>query len=180
MNWRFRDIRGGIWLLAIGAVLASVGAWLAASQVAPQFVRWLDARNWSPVEASLISVSLDESHRSRRPSTYEARARYRYSVEGRLYESDRVGLERGKDNIGAYQKSLHARLKEQARRGRPVVAWVDPGDPASVVLDRELRWGLLGLKALLAAIILAVGALFLFAGLRPPPSPRSLATRPCR
>jgi len=172
-----RNGGGAGWLLPIGAVLCAIGLALAVWQVAPTLVEWARARSWVPVEATLLSVDLDRSYGARRPTTHEVRARYRYAVDGRTYEADRVALDRGKDNVGDYQTRMHAWLEEQARRMRTVTAWVDPADPAQAILDRDMRWGLLAFKAVFAGVFLGVGSLFVLAALRPPPSVPSARAR---
>ncbi|WP_218932176.1 DUF3592 domain-containing protein [Adhaeretor mobilis] len=99
---------------------------------------WQQAQSWVETPATLLETRLKTS-RSDDSDTYQATARYRYQYAGKTYESDRVSLHSGSDNLGSYQQDLAKRLKKQFKDKKPWPAYVNPSDPTKAVLDRSLR-----------------------------------------
>src|SRR6516165_2856935 len=98
---------------------------------------WTQMSRWQSVPAQLESLDLttgstDDS------TTYRVRATYRYSFAGRSYTGDRVAIDRMADNIGSFQHDLYASLRAAQAVGR-VTAYVDPAQPSSATLNRDLR-----------------------------------------
>ncbi|MGB0514336.1 MAG: DUF3592 domain-containing protein, partial [Wenzhouxiangellaceae bacterium] len=123
--------------------------------------KWWDARDWQPVPATVLEANLDVSQGTD-SSTYRVEARYRYRFNDRILESDRVDFHSGADNIGDYHRQMYRRLNAARQSGEPVTAWVDPDDPSSAVLRRELRWGLLGFMMLFPLIFGGVAVALIF------------------
>jgi len=82
--------------------------------------------------------------------------RYRYTVDAESFVGSRYDLHKG---VG-YHRALKAVLGGMVV-GQPVTAWIDPGDPRKVVLERSLNWGLLAMALPFAAIALLGGLLLL-------------------
>jgi hypothetical protein len=101
------------------------------------------ARDWVRVMATVEEARLHSSSGSEGGETYKAEGRYRYAFAGAQYTGSRLGLSRmgGSDNIDDWHQEVNARLAEARSAGRPVPVWVNPGNPAESVFDRELRWG---------------------------------------
>jgi len=129
----------GLLFLLVGAAF---GAWLLTD-----LFRWQQTRGWEPVSAELLHVALQEN-RSDDSTTWQVRASYQYEYAGRRWESDRVGISGGADNIGDFHQRLHTQLKQSWQQQQPVTAWVNPANPQQALLNRDLRAGLVALKAL--------------------------------
>jgi hypothetical protein len=123
---------------------------------------WTQMSRWQPVPAELESLDLrtgstDDS------TTYRVRATYRYTFAGRSYTADRVAIDRMADNIGSFQHDLYASLRAARAVGR-VTAYVDPAQPSSATLNRELRPLLLVFEAAFALVFGGVGVALVLGG----------------
>jgi hypothetical protein len=139
-------MKGKILLFIFALPFFGVGVWMGASIGSTL----LDARamqSWVAVEATLNTAGL-ETHTGDDSNTYEAYARYTYAFGGRRYTGDRVAIAGGADNIGSYQQDLGRRLDAAMRRGDTVAVYVNPDAPAEAVIDRSIRWSLLGFKSI--------------------------------
>ena len=112
--------------------------------------------SWVQVEASLTRGGY-ETHRGDDSDTYEAYALYSYTYGGRLYAGERVSLSSGGDNIGDYQRDIGRNLSNAARDGQAILVYVDPDNPSNAVIDRGVRWGLLGFKSIFLFVFGGVG-----------------------
>ena len=128
----------GLLFLLIAAAMA---VWLGSD-----LYRWQQAQSWQPVSAELLHVELQEN-RSDDSTTWQVQARYQYDFDGRQWQSERVAIASGSDNIGDFHRRLHSQLRQSWQQQQPVTAWVNPDDPQQAVLNRELRSGLVALKA---------------------------------
>ena len=123
-----------------------VGVWMTWSIASNVYDAWRIG-SWTPVEATLSRAGY-ETHSGDDSDTYEAYAEYTYLYDGREYRNDRVAISGGGDNVGEFQRRTGRRMETALRRGDSVTAWVNPDDPSMAVLDRTLRWELLGFKAI--------------------------------
>ncbi len=127
------------------------------------------ARSYVAIPAQVLEVSLTRGGKSSRG----VKARYRYELNGKTYESNRVGLYGGNaDNIGDWQTEWHRKLLNAYKAQRTITVWVDPMNPADALIDRNIRWLMLLFLTPFALIFPAVslGAMwFLF---------KTLAARP--
>lgn len=166
----------GYWLLALFATpFAAFGVGMLLLSVIPTVYDWGRMQAWQPVQATLVSASLERS-RSRNSSSYGVSARYRYEVAGQTYGGERVAVGSGMDNIGDFQEALGRRLEAAQRDGRPVTAWVNPANPQEAVLDRSLRPGLLMFKMLFVVIFGGAGLGMLYGAWRGRRSEREAST----
>ena len=147
-------------LFVIALPFAGVGVFTGYLTVAA-LAEWMSMRSWEPVDATLVAVELQE-HRGSDSATYEVTASYHYTYESTEYTSSRVGLHRGADNIGDYHHDVYAELA--SHRGRVVTCFVDPADPSNAVLNRELRFGLLGFYLVFVVLFGGVGFGLMAAG----------------
>jgi Protein of unknown function (DUF3592) len=116
---------------------------------------WHQMASWVPVPTEIVSLDL-ESHRGDDATTHKVVANYRYSFDGRDYAGDRVAIASMSDNIGSFQQDLYRSLK-RAQARRAAVAFVDPANPGSSTLNRDLRWLLVGFEAMFGLIFGGVG-----------------------
>ena len=150
-RWNRRRV-GTVFLTAFGLVFFGVGVFAAYRTVALLW-SWQDARSWVAVEARITSVDLKATGED----TCEAACRYVYEFDGTEFEGDRVGLERGSDNIGDWQRTTYERLKGACEEGRLLTCYVDPDCPGHAVLFRELRPRMLILWLAFTTVFLMIG-----------------------
>ena len=148
-------MKGRIFLTLFALPFFGVGVWMAWSIGSNLHDAW-QMRGWEAVPARLIAAGY-ETHTGDDSDTYEAYASYSFEYRGRSYTGDRVAIAGGADNIGDYQADLGNRLSSLLARGEPVTAWVNPEAPWESVIDRHLRWGLIGFKSIFLFVFGGVG-----------------------
>jgi hypothetical protein len=104
-------------------------------------------KQWVVVQGTLHRAGY-ETHSGDDSYTYEAYADYSYEYVGQQYSNDRVGIAGGADNIGDYQQDMGRHLSGAHSRGETIVVYLDPDEPSEAILDRSLRWGLIGFKSI--------------------------------
>ena len=131
----------------------AVGAWMLWSISGSLYDAWrMDS--WVQVPARVTSGGY-KTHSGDDSDTYEAYARYTYMYEGREYHGNRVSLSSGGDNIGDYQQDIGRNL--QRAIGDSILVYVNPDKPNDSIIDRGLRWGLLGFKSIFVFVFGGVG-----------------------
>jgi hypothetical protein len=103
--------------------------------------------SWQQTQGALISAKLSH-HRSDDSTTYKAEARYRYRVNGVEYSGERVAIHSGSDNIGDFQQQLGRQLEQLYRNQEPVPVYYNPSNPSEAVINRDIRWGMIGFSAI--------------------------------
>ena len=144
---------------------AAVGVWMAWMIGSSAIDAW-QMRAWQPVPATVISGGYRTS--SGDSDTFEAYADYQYFWNGQRYSGDRVSISSGADNIGDYQTDMGRRLTRAQRTGEPITVYVNPEQPGESIVDRTLRWGLLGFKSIFLIVFGGVGFGLLYAVFRSP------------
>ena len=74
----------------IFAVAFGVVGWFGVASLAAQLQGWVKAQAWQQVPATVVEAELIKTQDE--GTTYRATARYRYQVNGKTYESTRVGF----------------------------------------------------------------------------------------
>ena len=148
-------MKGKILLFLFALPFFSVGVWMTWS-IGSGLSDYFQMKEWQPVQAQLESAGY-ETHSGDDSNTYEAYARYTYEFGGRRYSNDRVGISSGADNIGDYQTDTGNRLASAMRNGGLITVYVNPEDPQNSIVDRSLRWGLLGFKSIFMLTFGGVG-----------------------
>ena len=120
--------------------------------------RHFEARDWAPVDATVLAADLDVNHDSDGGTTYRVTGRYRYSWNGQTFESDRIAFSKGSDNIGDFHQTTYDLLRRHATSGEPLTVWVDPDAPSQAVAIRALRPGMLALTTIFGVLFAGVGA----------------------
>lgn len=118
---------------------------------------WARAQAWVETPCRLLAAELETHVDSDDGETYEATAHYRYVWQEQVYESRRVGIGEGADNVGSYQKRAARQLEDILRAGGQTICFVNPQHPAEALLLRELRTGLVFFKGVFALVFLTVG-----------------------
>jgi hypothetical protein len=142
-----------------------VGGWVLLWALVPMLVDAQRMQDWQQGEARLTSAELVAS-RGSDSTTYRVRATYTYEYGGREYRGDRVAVSSAGDNIGDFQRGLGRELERAHREGRPVPVWINPENPREAVLNRDLRWGMVGLFLMFVLVFGGAGAGMLWYGLR--------------
>lgn len=159
-------MKGRIFMTLFALPFFGVGVFMLWS-VSNTFVNAFEMRGWHPVEARILDAGY---HRSSGDDsdTYEAYARYSYSWFGQTFTGTRVGLNGGSDNIGDYQQDMGRMLGAAWSSQQPVTVWVNPDNPAESIIDRSIRWGLIGFKSIFLFTFGGVGLGLLIATWRTP------------
>ena len=148
------------WFMLLFALpFAGVGIGVLVFGVIPNLYEWQQMKSWPQVEARVLDAGLHTS-RGDDSDTYRAYARYTYRYQMQDYTSERVAIMGGSDNIGDFQSDLARQLELAHRMEQPVPAWVNPNDPGDAVLNRELRWNMLGFKMIFVLVFGGVGNLW--------------------
>ena len=153
----------------IFAVAFGVVGWFGVASLAAQLQGWVKAQAWQQVPATVVEAELIKTQDE--GTTYRATARYRYQVNGKTYESTRVGFGEGSDNLGTWQEDKYNHLALAKRSEEPINVWVDADNPMQAVIDRAIRWEAIALTIPFATLfpLVSFGALFvIFVMLRTP------------
>ena len=119
--------------LFVGILFTVVGAALAA--FASSFVvRTIEARSWTPVEATVLrsEVVRGTSHTKHGTrTTFRPYVAYAYEVDGARFEGDRYDMAR----FSTGDPGPARRAVEEHPAGSRATVWVDPADPSSSVFS---------------------------------------------
>lgn len=148
-------MKGRIFLLLFALPFFGVGVWMAWSASSTVYDAW-QMKQWIPVTATLTRAGF-ETHSGDDSNTFKAYADYSYQVDGTIYHGDRVSVGGGSDNIGDFQQDLGRRLGNAMSRGEYITVFVNPDDPADAVVDRSLRWGMIGFNLIFVFVFGGVG-----------------------
>lgn len=133
-----------------------VGIW-ATYSIISSFIEAEAMKSWVPVQAQVLKGGVDENTDSDGSTTYKAYAEYKYNYQGQDYTASRVAIDTTADNIGHAHEEQGAALASAANEGRSIEVYVDPAAPYSAVVYRDLRWGMVGFKALFAVLFGGAG-----------------------
>ena len=159
-------MRGRIFIFLFALPFFGVGVWMGYSIGANLTDAW-QMEQWVQVQGTLLRAGY-ETHSGDDSYTYEAYADYTYVYGGQQYNKDRDAIAGGADNIGDYQQDLGRRFGGIQDRGESVVVYVDPDQPSEAILDRSIRWGLIGFKAIFLFTFGGVGSGLIIFVLRAP------------
>ena len=151
------DDRKGLGCLVLFGLVFFLAGCFPGFLVGKSLWQWQQAKSWVSVPATIESVDLQVHHDDSGGTTYSVDAGYSYDFEGRRYSSQRVGLHGGSDSFESYHRDLYQRLSRARNQNQPVPVWVDPEDPGDALIDRELRWGMLGFLGLFFVVFAGVG-----------------------
>ena len=135
-------------------------AWMYFSGLAG----WWSARGWVETPCRIVAAEL-KVNRGSDSTTYRATGRFVYRWQGREYESERVSLTDGGDNLGDYQKRVHRAMKRAMRSGEEMPCHVNPSAPGEAVLFREFRLAQQLFMCAFAFVFPAVGSGLVVGGL---------------
>lgn len=153
-------------LLLFALPFFAVGVWMIYSIGNNALDAW-QMQHWTPVQARLLSAGY-RVHSGDDSDSYEAFADYAYQINGQEYRGTRVSISGSADNIGDFQQDLGNRLSNAMNQGGEIIAYANPDDPTEAVIDRTLRWGLLGFKSIFLFTFGGVGLGLIIYALRAP------------
>ena len=159
-------MKGKVFLFLFGLPFFGVGAFMLYL-IADDAVEASQMRGWSATQATLSDAGYS-SHSGDDSTTYEAYATYAYDVNGVRYVSSRVGLAGGADNIGDYQRDMGNELRAAMSGQRPITVYYDPEAPSEAIIDREVRWGLIGFRSIFVLVFGGVGGGLMFWAFKAP------------
>lgn len=133
----------------------SVGVWMLWS-IGSTFIEASQMASWVQVEARLSAAGY-ETHTGDDSDTHQAYATYTYTYQGQSYVGHRVSLTSSADNIGDYQQNTGRRLSHALARGETIFVYVDPDNPSNAIIDRGIRWGLIGFQSIFLFVFGGVG-----------------------
>lgn len=142
-----------------------VGVGLLFWSVIPTLYDGWRMQSWSSVNGQLTYADLKVNHSSD-STTYGVEARYRYSVLGQQFSHDRPAINSGSDNMGDFQEQLGRSLERLYSSRQPVTVFYDPENPRDAILNRDIRWELLGFKMIFVLVFGGVGAGLVYWGFR--------------
>ena len=148
-------MRGRIFITLFALPFFGVGVWMLWSVSSTLYDAW-EMRGWQPTEARLLGAGYN-THSGDDSNTYEAYASYTYTYFAQTYTGDRVSLSSGADNIGDHQQDTGRQLSAAMSRNATITVWVNPDNPSEAIIDREIRWGLIGFKSIFLFVFGGVG-----------------------
>lgn len=154
------------WVMIIfGLIFFCAGTAFFALMVLPALHDGARMQSWNSTKGSLLGASLDTSHVDQ-STTYTAKARYQYHVDGKSYENNRVAIHTGGDNVGDFQHSTAQMLISKFNNNTPITVYYDPSDPVDSVLIRAQRWEMIGFQLIFFVVFGSVGAIIIVLGAR--------------
>ncbi len=135
-------------------VAGLVPGWIGYSMISQS----IQARSWTPVEATILSTNLDSSTDDEGSTTYSVSGRFSYRWQGRTLTHDQVSFDAGSDNIGSFHQDAYSTLSEAKQAGQTLTAWVDPDNPERAVIFRDIRWGMVLFLFMFTLVFSGVGA----------------------
>lgn len=154
-----------IWFLILFGLPFFAVALFFLFRISVGFYDHLRMASWYQTQGMLLSAQL-HSHTSDNNTSYSATAEYRYSVNGLDYSGERVAIVGGSDNIGDFQEQLGNRLELLYRNHQPVTVFYDPADPGDAILNRDIRWSMVGFQSVFIVAFGAFGIAMIYFGLR--------------
>ncbi|MGI9248258.1 MAG: DUF3592 domain-containing protein [Woeseiaceae bacterium] len=148
-------MKGKIVVTLFALPFFSVGVWMLWSVSSSFYDAWR-MQDWAAVEAKLARGGY-ETNSGSDSDTYEAFAEYSYTYGGQRYSGNRVSLSDGGDNIGDHQQDIGRRLQNTVASGGAMLVYVDPENPSDSIIDRSVRWGLIGFKSIFLFVFGGVG-----------------------
>ncbi len=149
-------------LTAFGAVffLAGVGIFLWGLV---SIYDAYEARGWQPVEATITHVEQVIS-RGDDSTTYGVKGSFNYEYQGKRYSSNKLNFYTGTDNIGDYQQDFYRELQQVKNSNLTITAYVNPDNPNEAVIDKSIRWSMLGFQSIFLFVFGGVGLAIIIFG----------------
>lgn len=151
-------------LTLFGLPFAAVGVFMTAWMWRDVIESRTILSTWTVVPAVIETAELERGSTSKGGTTYKAVGTFSYVYEGRTYQSERVSLSDGSDNVGHFQQWLHREMQSALRSGRTLDCRVNSNDPAQAVLNAEWRPEMALFRALFGVLFGGFGLSMLAGG----------------
>lgn len=126
-----------------------VGLIFLFAAIGPMLYDGWRMRSWQPVHAQLVEAEL-LTRNGKGGRAYGVRALYSYEIDGVQHTGRRAAIVAGTDNVTDFNLELGRRLERILQSGGRLTAYVNPERPQEAVLDRSVRWAVLGFWSLFA------------------------------
>lgn len=148
-------------LVLFGSLFALPGLFLLVMMTGGALYDAVRMQSWVETDANILSSEV--KHFSGDTSTYKIVADYTYQVNGRTYEGDRVSIHGGSDNVGDYH---HETGRKLSRSSKETTVFYNPKQPDEAIIDRSLRWEMIGFSSIIGFIFALVGCGIIYFGAR--------------
>lgn len=135
LDWFFNSYSGIFSMLGAGLVLLMLSG--------STFIRYLGSGDYVQVPGQIVSSKFQvDDGEGTTTGSYFARIKYTYSVNDKVYESDRVYFGYGGDWVIflPINRTQAENLVEEYPVGTEVIVYYDSDDPAMSVLKKEASW----------------------------------------
>ena len=154
-----------IWFIIIfGALFATPAVLMFTLSILPNLYDASRMQMWKPAQATITYTDLEYSYGE--TTTYKAVAKYHYLVNNIPYKGSRVSIHSGSDNINDYHKNMINHLMQLRNSQQQVTIYYDPDNPSESVIDRSIRWELIGFKSIFIFIFGTFGFGMIYFGWR--------------
>ncbi|MGB0415075.1 MAG: DUF3592 domain-containing protein, partial [Coraliomargarita sp.] len=137
--------------LIFGFMFFGMGALFCWMTGISPLLKSLNSKGWVATDCVIVSSEV-ESHRGSDSTTYSIEIRFRYTVDGREYVSDRYNFNDA--NSSGYDGK--AKVVKQYPVGSEQTCWVNPEDPSKAVISREIP-GIVYITIPFTSIFMLVG-----------------------
>lgn len=134
---------------------AATGVACAVMAVWHMWCCWDAQSSWTERPCTIVRAELKAQHGE--GTTYKVEAEYQYEFNDQPFTGDRVWFGAGSDNISGFHENAHRELEQCQKQGRPFRCFVDPNDPASSVLYRDVRFEMVGFLLMFVLVFGGVG-----------------------
>jgi hypothetical protein len=151
--------------ILFGSVFATPAVYLFFFSIVSTLHGSIQMQSWPATSATLDAAEV-VNHHSDDGTTYEATAKYHYSVNGITYRNNQVFISSGSDNINDFQERFGGKLEQDYYQHRPITIYYNPEDPSNAIIHRQVRWKLLSFKLFFVLIFGLCGFGMMFWGWR--------------
>lgn len=131
--------------MAFGAVFLIPGLVIFGWGVWNSYQIW-QAQSWAWVPAQVLEVEQIKRRTEDGDYVYSVRGLFQYYVKGQRHFSRQLSFYPKGDNVGQFQQQLYFQLDYDRRKKRTIRAYVNPDNYSEAVIDRTMRWEMLGFK----------------------------------
>jgi len=150
-----------------GGIFALVGGAILFCWFIPALSRSMASTKWKETPCTIISSRV-KSHSDSDGTTYSVDVFYSYSVDGKEYKSNTFSFIGGSSSGRSSKEKVVANYPKGSKR----VCYVNPNNPADVVLKRGVGWEML--FGLIPMVFLGVGVALFLSAFRKPPDLRGI------
>ncbi len=154
-----KQVSGRIGLLIFGCMFFGMGALFCWMMGLNPLLKSLGSKDWVETKCEILSSAV-KTHDSSDGDTYSIEISFSYEVNGQAYVSNTYNF----DDSSSSGRSGKAKVVSQYPKGSQQICWVDPDNPRSAVISRDIPrivfiiipftsiFMLIGMGALLGAI----------------------------